>query len=78
MSAEEETDWFHYNLTYILEGVLLLFIALVGLTGNIISFVTILSQKVQKTFHNLLFLLTIFDMVSVKNFNLKYISKFIL
>ena len=48
----------------ICKGVVLLFVALVGLTGNLISFISIFRQKVQKTFHNLLFLLTLFDMVS--------------
>ena len=58
----EERD-VHGMLTFLLEGVLLLAVALVGLSGNLISFVTIFSQKIQKTFHNLLFLLTVFDMV---------------
>ena len=48
----------------ICQGVVLLIVALVGLTGNLISFISIFRQKVQKTFHNLLFLLTLFDMVS--------------
>ena len=61
---EEKDDGFHGMLTFLLEGVLLLAVALVGLCGNLISFVTIFSQKIQKTFHNLLFLLTVFDMVS--------------
>ena len=57
-------DGVHGMLKFLLEGVLLLAVALVGLCGNLISFVTIFSQKIQKTFHNLLFLLTVFDMVS--------------
>ena len=61
---EGKDDGFHGMLTFLLEGVLLLAVALVGLSGNLISFVTIFSQKIQKTFHNLLFLLTVFDMVS--------------
>ena len=61
---EEKDDGVHGMLTFLLEGVLLLAVALVGLCGNLISFVTIFSQKIQKTFHNLLFLLTVFDMVS--------------
>ena len=61
---EGKDDGFHGMLTFLLEGVLLLAVALVGLCGNLISFVTIFSQKIQKTFHNLLFLLTVFDMVS--------------
>ena len=60
---EGKDDGFHGMLTFLLEGVLLLAVALVGLGGNLISFVTIFSQKIQKTFHNLLFLLTVFDMV---------------
>ena len=55
-------------LTFLLEGVLLLAVALVGVSGNLISFVTIFRQKIQKTFHNLLFLLTVFDMVSEISF----------
>ena len=61
---EGKDDGVHGMLTFLLEGVLLLAVALVGLCGNLISFVTIFSQKIQKTFHNLLFLLTVFDMVS--------------
>ena len=61
---EGKDDGVHGKLTFLLEGVLLLAVALVGLCGNLISFVTIFSQKIQKTFHNLLFLLTVFDMVS--------------
>ena len=58
-------------LTFLLEGVLLLAVALVGLSGNLISFVTIFRQKIQKTFHNLLFLLTVFDMVRALNSELQ-------
>ena len=50
---------------YSCQGVVLLIVALIGLTGNLVSFISIFSQKVQKTFHNLLFLLTLFDMVSL-------------
>ena len=52
-------------VTFIFEGIVLLIVALVGLAGNFASFVTICSQKVQKTFHSLLFLLSIFDMVRI-------------
>ena len=51
-------------VTFIFEGIVLLIVALVGLAGNLASFITIFNQKVQKTFHSLLFLLSIFDMVS--------------
>ena len=56
-------DHTNYLVTFIFEGIVLLIVALVGLVGNLASFITIFSQKVQKTFHSLLFLLTIFDMV---------------
>ena len=52
-------------VTFIFEGIVLLIVALVGLAGNFASFITICSQKVQKTFHSLLFLLSIFDMVRI-------------
>ena len=52
-----------YLVEFIFEGVILLIVALVGLVGNFASFVTIFNQKVQKTFHSLLFLLSIFDTV---------------
>ena len=65
--AQEEMGEFmdhtNYLVTFIFEGIVLLIVALVGLVGNLASFITILSQKVQKTFHSLLFLLSIFDMV---------------
>ena len=54
-----------YLVTFIFEGIVLLIVALVGLVGNLASFITIFSQKVQKTFHSLLFLLSIFDMVRI-------------
>ena len=54
--------------TFILEGVLLCLVAIIGLVGNIICFTTICRQKVQKLFHNLLLLLTTFDMVDVDIF----------
>ena len=44
-------------------GVLLFLVASLGLVGNVTSFVILLRQKVQKTFHNLLFLLSTFDTV---------------
>ena len=64
----DDDDGIYGMLTFLLEGVLLLAVALVGLLGNLISFVTIFRQKIQKTFHNLLFLLTVFDMVRVPAF----------
>ena len=54
-----------YLVTFIFEGIVLLIVALIGLVGNLASFITIFSQKVQKTFHSLLFLLSIFDMVRI-------------
>ena len=60
---QEDTDWVYKTTAFILEGVLLLLVAVVGLAGNIMAIVTILSQKVLKTFHDLLLLLTVFDMV---------------
>ena len=57
-------DWLDYT-TFILEGVLLLCFVCIGLTGNVLSFIVLITQKVQRTFHNLLLLLNIFDMVGV-------------
>ena len=58
-------DWLQ-SVTFILEGVLLLVVACIGLTGIAISFVVLVSKKVQKTFHNLLLLLNTFDMVGFR------------
>ena len=52
------------TMTFFTEGVLLMMVASMGLVGNILSFVVLKSQKVHKTFHNLLILLNTFDMVS--------------
>ena len=52
------------SMTFLVEGVLLLVVACVGLVGNIFSFTLLGMQGLQKTFHNLLFLLNIFDMVT--------------
>ena len=56
-------------MTFLVEGVLLMMVACMGVVGNILSFVVLKSQKVQKTFHNLLILLNTFDMVSKPYFN---------
>ena len=70
LDGEVTEDYTKYLVTFIFEGVVLLIVALVGLVGNLASFITIFSQKVQKTFHSLLFLLSIFDMVR-KAFSIK-------
>ena len=62
---QEDKDWAYKHTTFILEGVLLLIVAIIGLAGNLMAIVTILSQKVQKTFHDLLLVLTVFDMVCI-------------
>ena len=62
---QDDTDWLYKKTAFILEGALLLLIAVIGLAGNLMAIVTILSQKVQKTFHDLLLVLTGFDMVGV-------------
>ena len=49
--------------TFLVEGVMLMIVACLGLVGNILSFGVLISQKVQKTFHNLLLLLNTFDTV---------------
>ena len=63
LEEEDSGDHTSYLVAYIFEGVILLIVALVGLVGNFASFITIFNQKVQKTFHSLLFLLSIFDTV---------------
>ena len=50
----------------VVEGVLLLLVASIGLLGNFTSFVILMRRKVQKIFHNLLFLLSTFDTVRYK------------
>ena len=64
---QDDSDRIHKKTAFILEGVLLLLIALIGLTGNLLAIVTILSQKVLKIFHDLLLVLTVFDMVCKKH-----------
>ena len=56
------------TMTFFTEGILLMMVACMGLVGNILSFVVLKSQKVHKTFHNLLILLNTFDMVSKTNY----------
>ena len=55
------------TITFLVEGVLLLLVACVGLVGNILSFMVLSTQGLQKTFHNLLLLLNIFDLVGTTN-----------
>lgn len=64
-SLEQDHSWriMEISVTFLLEGILLLLVAVVGLIGNVVCFTTICRQKVQKLFHNLLLLLTTFDMV---------------
>ena len=64
---QDDSDRIHKKTAFILEGVLLLVIAVIGLTGNLLAIVTILSQKVLKIFHDLLLVLTVFDMVCKKH-----------
>ena len=51
-------------ITFLVEGVMLMTVASVGLVGNILSFLVLNTQGLQKTFHKLLLLLNIFNMVS--------------
>ena len=51
------------TITFLVEGVMLLSVACIGLVGNILSFTVLSRQGLQKIFHNLLLLLNIFDMV---------------
>ena len=55
------------QMTFLVEGVFLLLVACIGLLGNILSFILLSKQGLQKTFHNLLLLLNIFDMVRLLN-----------
>ena len=60
--GEEEipgTDWFGFYV----EGVALMVIGCLGLVGNSLSLFVYSKQKIHRIFHNLLFALTIFDMV---------------
>ena len=54
------------TFSFLLEGVLLSVVAGFGLIGNLLSFIILSTQEVNKTFHNLLLLLSIFDMVSIQ------------
>ena len=58
----DHAPWFE-TFSFLVEGVLLAIIASFGLVGNILSFIILSTQAVHKTFHNLLLLLSIFDMV---------------
>ena len=62
------------TVSFLLGGVLLAIVASFGLIGNILSFIILSTQAVHKTFHNLLLLLSIYDMVSTQQFPLIYIS----
>ena len=64
---QDDSDRIHKKTAFILEGVLLLVIAVIGITGNLLAIVTILSQKVLTIFHDLLLVLTVFDMVCTKH-----------
>ena len=39
-----------------------------GLLGNFLSFIILSTQEAHKTFHNLLLLLSIFDMVNIQSY----------
>ena len=53
---------------WVVEGPLIFIAFLVGVVGNGFSVVVFSRQKVHRIFHHLLLLLSIFDMVSEKNF----------
>ena len=59
----EAMDGWEVTFNFVVEGVLLLMVAVLGLAGNLASFVILFRQKAQKIFHNLLFLLSTFDTV---------------
>ena len=52
------------SFAFVVEGIILIMVACFGLVGNILSFIILSTQEVHKTFHNLLMLLSGFDMVS--------------
>ena len=62
MPMEAMEGWV-VTFNFVVEGDLLLMVAVLGLAGNLASFVIFFRQKVQKIFHNLLFLLSTFDTV---------------
>ena len=61
----EAVEGWDVMFNFVVEGVLLLLVAGLGLIGNFASFVILMRQKVQKNFHDLLFLLSTFDTVSI-------------
>ena len=63
MSNLVNNSWLVYT-NFLVQGVLLLTVAIVGLVGNILSFIVLNTKGLQKTFQKLLLLLNIFDMVS--------------
>ena len=65
MSNFVNNSWLVY-INFLVKGVLLLTVASVGLVGNILSFIVLNTKGLQKTFHKLLLLLNIFDMVSTR------------
>ena len=65
MEAGEGWD---VTFNFVVEGLLLLLVATLGLVGNFASFVILMRKKVQQIFHNLLLLLSTFDTVSIKYF----------
>ena len=71
---QDDSDRIHKKTAFILEGVLLLVIAVIGITGNLLAIVTILSQKVLTIFHDLLLVLTVFDMVCTKHFKIELLQ----
>jgi len=66
------------TMTFLMEGVLVMMVAYMGVAGNILSFIVLKNQKVQKTFHNLLILLNTFNMIylltSISMFSLPNLS----
>ena len=59
MGREFSNDTF----CYVTEGFLILIVGSIGLVGNVCSLFLFARQKVHRIFHNLLFLLAIFDLV---------------
>jgi len=55
--------WWIPYFEFFVEGILLVIVASFGIVGSVCSFVVFSTQAVHKTFHNLLLLLSVFDMV---------------
>jgi hypothetical protein len=54
-----------YELGFVVEGILLCIIGILGIIGNVAAIIVFARQKVQKNFHAFMISLSVFDLIFI-------------